>query len=102
MIVYKSRNVDTYPCRSLRPHPVPLTPETAYVGQFVREIARPYLIGRIERLHGPWNKEDGDDTFYAKIVGAGFNEFEADISEYEALPRHCQGQHANNPNVELY
>lgn len=74
----------------LRPCPVPLTPETVYVGLWVRDIARPCLIGQIRHVHGQWDKEDGDDTFYARIAGAGFDDFQADIADYEALPGHCQ------------
>lgn len=60
---------DKHNCYDLKPYPVPLTPETVYVGQWVRDIKRPYLIGQVRHIHGQCHKEYDDNAFYVEPFG---------------------------------
>lgn len=67
-------------CSQLRPHPVPLTPETAYVGQWARVIETQELV-KINRL--------GNDTIECEY------EYLYTYASLEALPSHCQAVKPN-------
>lgn len=94
----------TWPCRTLRIHPVPLTPETSYVGQWVRGFKGEFA-GSIGEIVSPEMCEGGyiENVTQESLLEEGLVVVAIDnwqntdrevlivkLQELEALPAHCQ------------